>query len=164
MSRRWPSAATRTSKPAGARPSRSRRFYEIWNTGTLDITQVIIDTTTATGGATAFAPSAALNTGGTLAAGSSYRENTNVLTGLIGFTGVGPLATTPPTYRGLQFDFSNFSATIDELKFDCDTVLSNLAGSSLVGSTVTVTFSDTTFLTGTMIIDPSDANAAIIDL
>ena len=139
-------------------------FYEIWNTGTLDITQVIIDTTTATGGATAFAPSAFLNTGGTLAANSSYRENTDVLTGLIGFTGVSPLATTPPTYRGLQFDFANFSATIDDLKFDCDTVLSNLAGSSLVGSTVTVTFSDTSVLTGTMIIDPLDATAAIIDL
>jgi hypothetical protein len=139
-------------------------FYEVWNTGTLDITQVIIDTTTATGGATGFAPSAALNTGGTLVTASSYRENTNVLTGLTGFTGVSPLATTPPTYRGLQFDFTNFTATIDELKFDCDTVLSNLAGSSLVGSTVTVTFSDTSVLTGTMIIDPLDASAAIIDL
>jgi hypothetical protein len=139
-------------------------FYEVWNTGTVDITQVIIDTTTATGGATAFAPSAALNTGGTLAANSSYRENTDVLTGLIGFTGVSPLATTPPTYRGLQFDFANFTATIDELKFDCDTVPSNLAGSSLVGSTVTVTFSDLSVLTGTMILDPLDATAAIIDL
>ena len=69
----------------------------------------------------------------------------------------------PPAARVLVKQHSH-PATIDELKFDCDTVASNLPGSSLVGSTVTVTFSDTSVLTGTMIIDPLDATAAIIDL
>lgn len=153
-------------------------FHEVWNTGDTAITQVIIDATTclANGGsATGFAPSCALNSGGNLGLGTSYRFGTQGLTGLTnlpsGFTGIG-LTSTPCVgtaaavnmYAGLQFDFADFSPTIDHLVFDCDILPSNANGNALIGATVSVTFANATVLSGLMVADPADATAAVIDL
>jgi hypothetical protein len=135
--------------------------WEFHNTGTVDITQVKVDAVTATGGATGFTPGGALNSGGTLLAGTSYRFGTAAITGL---TGPAPGLFTPIGTTGLQFDFTNFSATIDELVWDCESIPANAPGNVYIGSTVTVTFADTTVLTGTLIADPLDGTAAVIDL
>jgi hypothetical protein len=154
-------------------------FWEVWNTGDVDITQVTINAATATGGATGFIPTGALNTGGTLGAATSYRHNSEVFTALAnlppGFTAIGTAGTQPGgtavTTSGLQFDFTNFSATIDHFHFDCAGLdggafpnNTNPQGSGYIGSTVTVTFANTTVLTGTLVADPSDPTAAVIDL
>ena len=164
-------------------------FFEVHNTGNDPIVQVIIDLSTATGAGaapmTAFNPGGALNSGGTLMAGTSYRRNTEVLTGLdfanagntLGgyteFMGTGPngggVAGMP---SGLQFDFISggpaFDACIDKFLFDCDTqdaaAAGNKNGEDAIGATVMVTFANGTVLMGTMVADPNDPNAAIIDL
>lgn len=143
-------------------------FWEIHNTGNVDITQVIIDTTTcaANGGtATGFTPAGFLNSGGNLAAGTSYRFLTETYAGLvglpIGFTPI-PAGSVSPT--GLQFDFTNFTACTDEFVFDCESIPANTSGNAYIGATVTVTFASGPPLTGLMVADPSATNAAIINL
>jgi hypothetical protein len=146
-------------------------FWEVHNTGGVSITRVVIDATTATGGATGFVPAGALNSGGTLQAGTSYRFGSNTFCGLTGgtppgmFTGLNLFTcVTATAYRGLQFDFNNFNPCTDVFVFDCDSCATNLNGNAFVGATVTVTFSDSTILSGPMILDPNDPRAAIIDL
>jgi len=146
-------------------------FWEVHNTGGVSIARVVIDATTATGGAMGFVPSGALNSGGTLQAGTSYRFNSNTFCGLTGGTPPGnftPLnlftCGTQTAYRGLQFDFNNFNPCTDVFIFDCDSCATNLNGNAYIGSTVTVTFSDSTVLSGPMVADMSDPLAAIINL
>ena len=136
-------------------------FWKFSNTGSVDITQVIVNANTATGGATGFTPGGALNSGGTLLAGTSYRFGTATITGL---AGPPPGLFTPIGTSGLQFDFTNFTATIDDLVWDCESIPANIAGNFYIGSTVTVTFADTSVLTGTLVADPGDGTAAVIDL
>jgi hypothetical protein len=136
-------------------------FWEFTNTGSVDIMQVVVDAATATGGATGFLPTGALNSGGTLAAGTSYRFGSEVITGL---TGPLPGLFTAPTPASLQFDFLSFNATIDDLIWDCESVPANIAGNTYIGATVTVTFVNATVLVGTLVADPLDPTAAVVDL
>jgi hypothetical protein len=148
-------------------------YWEIWNTGDTDITSVTIDATTcvANGGtAQGFVPTWPLNSGGMLSNGSSYRFNSQTYTGLTmlpgGFTGVTAYTTAAALagFRGLTFAFSDFSATIDHLIFDCEADPANVAGSAYRGATVTVNFAGGIVLMGTLAPDPADPQAMVLDL
>jgi hypothetical protein len=152
-------------------------FWEIWNTGVDDILSVTIDASTcvANGGtATGFFPAGALNTGGTLAAGTSYRLNSNAYCGLdtsvnpMGYAPVGTALATPVgAYPGISFNFSSFQAGVDVFLFDCDSAATqNTTGNAYIGATVTVTFASnpTTPVTGLLMADPAAGNAAILDI
>lgn len=154
----------------GAGAIQVQGYWEIHNTGSVDITQVKIDATTcvANGGtATGFSPIGNLNTGGSLQAGNSYRRNSQVYTGLTGlppgFTGLSAQATAG-NFGGLQFDFNNFTACTDALVFDCESIPANANGNVFIGATVTVTFAGGAVLSGLMVADPADPLAAVIDL
>lgn len=156
-------------------------FWEAWNTGTWRIQRVTVDASTcvANGGtATGFLTTGFLNSGGNLAAGSSYRNNSEVYTGLVGvppgFTGLLPGAA--GVFGALQFDFPalpvapGFDACVDEFQWDCESQPANTTGNAFIGATVTVIFEDpanpgvTSTLGGLMIADPNATNAAIIDI
>ncbi|MSR74144.1 MAG: hypothetical protein EXS14_01565 [Planctomycetes bacterium] len=149
-------------------------FHEMRNTGSTAITSVTINCLPLGAGVVGFSPAGALNSGGSLFAGSSYRNGTEVFTGLAGtapglFTGTNPFATTvgglaATAYSTLSFTFTSFDATIDELVWDCDLVPNNSVGSVLIGATVSVTFASGVTLTGTLVADPLDPFAAQIDL
>jgi hypothetical protein len=144
-------------------------FWEIHNTGFFDITQVTIDTTTclANGGtATGFNTTGALNTGGTLASGTSYRFGSNNYVGLMnlpaGFTAI-PAGSTTPT--GLQFAFTSFTGCTDALIFDCDSLpTGNMNGNAYIGATITVNFFGGAVLSGLMVADPGDPTAAVFNM
>lgn len=142
-------------------------FWEIWNTGDTEITQVTLDAATcvANGGtATGFNPAGPLNTGGALTGNSTHRFGTDLICGYTGFV---PVGTAP---NGITLSYNppgagtTFSGTIDQHIFDCESIPANTNGNSYIGTTVSVTFSNGTTLTGLMIADPSDPLAAIIDL
>lgn len=144
-------------------------FWEIWNTGTEAITQVVWDLSTVTGvGGTSFEVTGALNSGGTLATNDSYRFGTDqhvglVMNGGVGYTGLNP-GTAAGTFGALQFDFTSFSPTVNHFVFDCDTPALG-AGVDYVGATVTVTFASGATLMGTLTADPADpTEGAILDL
>ncbi|MAG58459.1 MAG: hypothetical protein CMJ83_19400 [Planctomycetes bacterium] len=151
-------------------------FFRVLNTGDEAITQVIFDASPL-GANTGFAPSCGLNTGGSLALGTSYRFGTDVTSGLIlgtnnGWTGLGMFAynclgALPGSgngYSGLQFDFSGFTATVDEFVFDSGTVAPNVNANYFIGMNISVTFSSGVTLSGALVADPNDPDAAIIDL
>jgi len=142
-------------------------FWEIWNTGTVPIKEVCIDFTTNTT-ANTWVPTGSLNSGGTLAAGTSFRHLTDSVCDLT--------PTTNPRYTidtlGLKLCFQfvcppapadGFQGPSNHFIFDCDTSVDQ-AGSGYVGATVTVTFCDNKVLSGKLAIDPKDPNGAQIDL
>lgn len=148
-------------------------FWEVWNTGTVDITRVVIDLTTATGGAAGFDPNSFLNSGGMLSLGTSYRFNSEIYTGLQsqppGYMGLNnAVFGTLAGFRTIQFDYNSFTACTDIFSFDSDIVtaagIGTLTGASAIGATVTVTFANSTTLMGTLVADPADVNAAILNL
>ena len=150
-------------------------FWEIWNTGLDPITQVVVDATTCiTNGGTAggFYPVGLLNSGGTLATGTSYRLGSNVMCGLdtsvnaMGYAGLGILVSGTLTGNtGLQFNFTSFEAATDVFAFDCDSfTVQNTTGNAYIGATITVTFLSGGTVTGMLGVDPSAGNAAVLDL
>jgi hypothetical protein len=156
-------------------------FWEVHNTGNTPITRVLIDLSTSTGGMIAWMPISLLNSGGTMATGTSYRRGSEINCGL-DFTVAGNVAggytevLTGSSVAGipgaLQFDFLSFDSCIDSFIFDCgDAMLgsvsptaANLTGNAAIGATVTVTFQGGATLSGTLAADPNDPQAAIIDL
>lgn len=148
-------------------------FHEIRNTGSEAITSVTINCMPL-GAGIGLVPSGALNSGGSLAAGTSYRNGTALTTGLTGptpglFTGTNPFPVTvgglPATaYGTLNFTFNSFEATIDALDWDCEIIPANGTGAALIGASVTVVFASGATLTGTLIADPTDPFAAQVDL
>ena len=142
-------------------------FFEVWNTGTLPIKQVCIDLTPVMP-STAWNPTGALNSGGTLAAGTTFRHLTDVICDLTPATN--PRYTLTGSDKKLCFDFvcppapaDGFQGPTNHFIFDCDTVPTG-NGSIYIGATVTVTFCTNTVLTGMLIADPNDPNAAQVDL
>lgn len=160
-------------------------FWRVHNTGSVGISSVQIDLSTSNGGGgtvmNAWNPTSALNSGGMMSAGTSYRKNTHVITGLDftvagntvgGYTEVLTGTSVAGMPGALRFDFTNFTACIDSLIFDCGDATTgslagtaaNLSGNNAAGATVTVTFTDSTVLVGTMAVDPSDPTASVVDL
>lgn len=140
-------------------------FFELWNTGTVNITQVLFDLSTSTGGAgTDWAPAALLNSGGMLSTNDSYRYNSQLHCGLVGGTftaaNVNPTTGAP---QALQFDFTDFT-NVNHFVFDCAIAAGNVGGGSFAGTTVTVTYANGATLSGQLAADPADPNGVILDL
>ncbi len=144
-------------------------FWEVWNTGVLPIKQVCIDfTTIATN--TVWTPASAMNSGGTLLAGTSIRFMTDVICDLTPKTS--PRYTLTTNQKKLCFNFvsppapaNGFQGPTNHFIFDSATNRNYTAsGSGYIGATITVTFSSNRSVTGKLIADPNDANAAQIDL
>jgi hypothetical protein len=161
----------------GAGAQQVQGFWEVWNTGTLDITRVVIDASTclANGGtATGWEPTTQVSSGGSFNTGTTYRFGTHLLTGLQnyppGFTGTPHVPPIPPVVGTVRFDFSSFRACTSIFVFDsCSwgpnwAADLNLFGSAYVGATVTVTFAGGLILSGFLTPDPNDPFAAILDL
>lgn len=146
-------------------------FFEIWNTGSVNITQVVLDITTCTALVPAeWFPAAALNSGGTLSGGDSYRFGTELHCGLVGgtFTALNPGAATGLP-GAIQFDFTDFTS-VNNFIFDAGVSVGTVAasqngsGATLVGMTVTVTFQGGAVLSGVLAADPGDPTGVILDL
>jgi hypothetical protein len=165
----------------GAGTIQVQGLWEIHNTGNTPITRVLIDLSTATGGMIAWNPTSALNSGGQMSLGTSYRAGSAVNAGLDftvagnvvgGYTEVLTGTSVAGLPGALQFDFTSFNACIDSFVFDCGDAAvgtvagtaANLTGAAAVGGTVTVTFRGGATLMGTLVADPNDAQAAILDL
>lgn len=140
-------------------------FFEVHNTGTVPITKFELDLGPV---AKTWDPMGALNSGGTLATGDSYRYNTDAICDLT--------PASPPTSRytvtgtTLAFNFTappapadGFQGPTNHFVFDCDTSVTG-SGATFIGAIAKVTFADNTVLSGPLIADPNDPQAAIIDL
>ncbi len=139
-------------------------FWEVWNTGTIPIKKVCIDLATATN-STSWLPTGSLNSGGTLAAGTSFRFLTDKVCDL--------LPKTNPRYtltgKALCFTFQcppapggGFQGPTNHFVFDCSTNPAR-AGNGYVGATVTVTFCNNKVLSGKLVPDPKDPKACQVD-
>ncbi len=141
-------------------------FFEVWNTGTVPITQVEIDLvgTTAAG----WNPTGRLNSGGTLATGDSFRFQTDAICDLV--PGTNPRYVLRNGTDTLRFTFAappasagGFQGPTNHFLFDCDTAVTG-TGAAFVGALVRVTFADNTVRTGTLAADPNDPLGAQVDL
>ena len=150
-------------------------FWEIHNTGDVPIQQVCIDLSTAATTA-AWEPAGAINSGGTLATLDTFRKSTDLICDLD--TTNGPTVdnnnvtvfATGQTGVNLCLDFAcppsaagGFEGPTDHFMFDCD-INPAVNGAGLIGATVTVTYCNGVVQTGTMVSDPADPMAAILDL
>ncbi len=140
-------------------------FWEVWNTGTVPIKKVCIDLATAQN-STSWLPTGSLNSGGTLAAGTSFRFFTDKVCDLVPKNN--PRYTL--TGKALCFTFQcppapggGFQGPTNHFLFDCSTTPTR-PGNGYVGATVTVTFCNNKVLSGKLALDPKDPKACQVDL
>lgn len=141
-------------------------FFEVWNTGSIPIKSVTIDfTPIAT--STTWTVAGALNSGGTLAAGTSFRHKTAAICDLT--PAANPRFTIDTTMKILKFTFNctaagGFEGPENHFIFDCRTSQGG-NGSLYIGAKVTVEFCVPSLTkTGNLVADPNDPNAAQVDL
>ncbi len=142
-------------------------FFEVWNTGSLPIKEVTIDFTPIVT-STTWMPTGALNSGGTLATGDSFRHGTDAICDLTPATN--PRYTIDATSKILTFKFvlppapaNGFQGPTNHFVFDCRTNQGG-SGATYAGAKVTVTWSTSTSKSGILVVDPSDPQGAQIDL
>ena len=142
-------------------------FFEIWNTGSLPIKQVTIDFTSITTNTT-WDAAGALNSGGTLAAGTSFRHGTDTICDLTPTTN--PRYTLDATNKILTFKFNvppapanGFQGPTNHFIFDCRTNRGG-SGAIYIGAKVTVTWSTNTSKSGNLAADTNDPQGAQVDL
>lgn len=139
-------------------------FWEIWNTGTVPIKEAVLDLTAVSPSIT-WDPAGALNSGGTLAAGTSFRHMTDTICSLTPKTGT--RYTIDATNKILTFKFAppsamdtGFEGPINHFIFDCDTMPTG-TGRRYLGATIKVTFTDNKVLgPAALVADTSDPNGA----
>jgi len=147
-------------------------FWEVHNTGDTPIQQLCIDLSTAMP-ANQWNPGGALNSGGTLGALSTFRRNTDSICDLSLMPGptLDGVAVNGSTLMGnvLCFDFAcpptpngGFEGPTDHFIFDSDLSAAG-PGNNLIGATVTITYCNGVVQTGTMVADPADPQAAVLD-
>ncbi|NRA96771.1 MAG: LamG domain-containing protein [Planctomycetes bacterium] len=157
----------------GLSPMQVATFFEIHNTGNIPIQQICIDLS-ATG--ILWSPTAAMNSGGTLTTMDTFRRDTHLICDLD--TTLGPTLNglhvntlvPPATGANLCFDFlsvtgpgGGFEGPTDHFIFDCQLAPTTGSGATLAGAAVTITYFTGVVQTGTMIADPADPNAAVLD-
>lgn len=112
------------------------------------------------------------NGGGRFDQGSTYRNGSDVATGLnyvvsapyagsgwIGSNGVGGAS-----FNTVEFQFTGGQFNGNTLGFDADTDPGTQSASDHVGMSVTVILSDSSVLTGTLAIDPTNSDRSFVDL
>ena len=151
-------------------------FWEIHNTGNVPIQQVCINLGPTTN---TWSPTGALNSGGTLATMDSFRRNTDVICDLD--TVAGPTLEVGGVFQHVNtvvagnagallcLDFlfgtapaGGFEGPTDHFIFDCG-LTTAVPGSGMIGADVTITYVNGVVQTGTLVADPADPNAAVLD-
>ena len=155
----------------------SNGFWRITHTGatSASIASVVLSFQGATGPANGvfFDTDQALPSGGgRFDQGSSYRNGSDAATGLnyvvsapyAGSGWIGSNGTGGASFNTVEFQFTGGQFNGNTLGFDADTDPGTQGGSDHVGMSVTVILSDSSVLTGTLIIDPANPDRSFVEL
>lgn len=110
--------------------------------------------------------------GGTFNQGNTYRQNSDVVTGLdygvsSPFSGAGWIGTnalSSASFNTIEFQFTGGLFNGNTFRFDSDTDPGTVSASAHAGMSVTVTLDDGSTMVGTFTVDPANGDRCFVDL